>query len=171
MSITDELREYVGNFYLFRYKDVREKLNEIADRIDAEHKKACDDAWDNGYEADYLGIEKWLTEHPQVMEHHGWVRLPLDADGVSIHVGDVMEWRYDNGEFEVIGIGGNTLFYIDKDSGECEWTAAGDKHHHHATTVDDVLREFGKRWDDHAHYAKGELVETFAEKLRLAESE
>lgn len=93
--------------------------------------------------------------------------LPLDADGVPIHVGDVMEWRYDNGEFEVIGIGGNTLFYIDKDSGECEWTAAGDKHHHHAPTVEDVLREFGKRWDDPAHYAKGELVETFAAKLRL----
>ena len=35
-------------------------------------------------------------------------------------------------------------------------------------TVEDMLREFGKRWDDPAHYAKGELVETFAEKLRLA---
>ena len=68
----------------------------------------------------------------------------MDADGVPIHVGDVMEWRYDNGEFEVIGIGGNTLFYIDKDSGECEWTAAGDKHHHHAPTVEDVLREFAE---------------------------
>lgn len=71
-----------------------------------------------------------------------YIALPVDADGVPIHVGDVMEWRYDNGEFEVIGIGGNTLFYIDKDSGECEWTAAGDKRHHHAPTVDDVLREF-----------------------------
>ena len=38
-------------------------------------------------------------------------------------------------------------------------------------TVEDVLREFGKRWDDPAHYAKGELVETFAEKLRLAGEE
>ena len=99
------------------------------------------------------------------------VPLPVDADGVPIHVGDVMEWPYGNGEFRVNGIGGNTLFYIDKDSGECEWTAAGDKRHHHAPTVEDVLREFGKRWDDPAHYAKGELVETFAEKLRLVGDE
>lgn len=35
----------------------------------------------------------------------------------------------------------------------------------------DRLREYGKRWDDPAHYAKGELVETFAEKLRLAGEE
>lgn len=76
MSITDELREFVdgADGYELWCPRHKKELLAIADRIDAEHKKACDDAWDNGYEADYLGIEKWLTEHPQVMEHHGWVR-------------------------------------------------------------------------------------------------
>ena len=40
MSITDELRAYAGSFYLFCYKDVREKLDAIADSIDAEYQKA-----------------------------------------------------------------------------------------------------------------------------------
>ena len=96
------------------------------------------------------------------------VPLPVDADGVPIHVGDVMEWPYGNGEFRVNGIGGNTLFYIDKDSNECEWTAAGDKHHHHAPTVEDVLREFA--------YGLGvsvadSYVAATAAKLRLTEGE
>lgn len=70
MSITDELREYVGNFYLFRYKDVREKLDAIADRIDAEHQKAIREL-NNLADASVL--------------------LPVDADGEVIHVGDAME--------------------------------------------------------------------------------
>ena len=76
-----------------------------------------------------------------------YTALPVDADGVPIHVGDVMEWPYGNGEFRVNGIGGNTLFYIDKDSGECEWTAAGDKRHHHAPTVESVLWRFSHLMD------------------------
>lgn len=87
MSIADELRKYARGYETM----VNHKLLAIAGSIDAEHEKACDDAWNDGYEADFLGIENWLTEHPQVMEHHGWVRLPKDADGEYIHVGDLME--------------------------------------------------------------------------------
>ena len=98
--------------------------------------------------------------------------LPVDVDGVPIHVGDVMEWPYGNGEFRVNGIGGNTLFYIDKDSGECEWTAAGDKRHHHAPTVEDVLREFGAGWYERMRgpetFDIADYVERYATRLRLA---
>lgn len=101
-----------------------------------------------------------------------YTALPLDADGEAIHVGDVMEWPYGNGEFRVNGIGGNTLFYIDKDSGECEWTAAGDKHHHHAPTVLDVLREFAEKVIDSqipsVHPTYEEAIAEYAAKLRLA---
>ena len=102
-----------------------------------------------------------------------YTALPVDADGVPIRVGDVMEWRYDNGEFEVIGIGGNTLFYIDKDSGECEWTAAGDKRHHHAPTVEDVLREFAAKVDTSWRVTElpNATLAEYAAKLRLAGGE
>ncbi|MEE1210295.1 MAG: hypothetical protein U0K60_09685 [Parafannyhessea umbonata] len=115
------------------------------------------------------------TKDRELSEEHGLVRMPVDADGVPIHVGDVMEWPYGNGEFIVEGIGGNTLFYIDKDSNECEWTAAGDKRHHHAPTVEDVLREFADEvWNRCCEGATASdsgidgLVAECAAKLQLA---
>lgn len=163
MSITDELRKWWVRKFPVMDRELHNEFAAIADRIDAEHEKACDDAWDNGYEADYLGIEKWLTEHPQVMEHHGWVRLPKDADGEYICIGDVMEWC-DSGEtLTVEGIGSDVLFYIDGEN--AEWTAARNKRHHHEPTVEDVLREFA--------YGLGvpvadSYVAAAASKLRLA---
>lgn len=155
MSITDELREYVGNFYLFRYKDVRERLNEIADRIDIAHKHAI------GYVDD---------RDPETMAENGWVRLPKDADGVPWRIGDVIAWPDGSGLKSVIGIGKDWLFYIDS---ECEykadWTVANDKHH--ATTVEDVLREFADRVCYSGHQWGLDADATIAEyaaKLRLA---
>jgi len=103
------------------------------------------------------------------------VPLPLDADGEPIHVGDVMEWMA-GGTFEVVGIGnGGTLYYLDTyDDGTVgvEWTAAGDKRHHHAPTVEDVLREFADAWTEWKDgAAMMNPVETFAAKLRLAGEE
>ena len=116
------------------------------------------------------------TKDRELSEEHGLVRLPTDADGEYIHIGDVMEWPYGNGEFIVEGIGGNTLFYIDKDSNECEWTAAGDKRHHHEPTVEDVLREFTDEvWNRCCEGATAsdsgidELVAECAAKLMLKE--
>lgn len=99
-----------------------------------------------------------------------YTALPLDADGVPIHVGDVMELA--GGAVEEVesmhnyGSEGWSVTTT-HNATVIPWSAR----HHHAPTVEDVLREFGKRWDDPAHYAKGELVETFAEKLRLAGDE
>ena len=108
-----------------------------------------------------------------------YIAMPVDADGEYIHVGDVMEWPYGNGEFIVEGIGGNTLFYIDKDSNECEWTAAGDKRHRHEPTVEDVLREACNAYhslliegmSDVAHDmpAPSEIIAEYAAKLQVSE--
>lgn len=164
MSITDELRAWAKGSTLSSW--TAEHLTAIADHIDAEYKKACDDAWDNGYEADYLGIEKWLTEHPQVMEHHGWICLPKDADGEPWHIND--EFDIDEGIAHVNGIGDNRLFYIDNDG--MQWTRADNKLHYHEPTVEDVLREFscvlmGKREFDGD---VAEAISEYAAKLCLA---
>ena len=120
---TDLAGDY-SQLYIFRAEDFGAWYRRVRDA----HEREVDGGVDSMTDADLAG--------------HGLVRLPVDADGVTIRVGDVMKWPYGNGEFIVEGIGGNTLFYIDKDSNECEWTAAGDKHHRHAPTVEDVLREF-----------------------------
>ena len=132
MKSIDNLREYVASTTISAWTQ-----NNISQLIDAIEREV-DDMWHA------LTIDaKPMTD--ENMAESGWVRLPVDSDGVPIHVGDVMEWPYGNGEFRVNGIGGNTLFYIDKDSGECEWTDAEDKHHHHATSAELVLAEFADK--------------------------
>lgn len=73
-----------------------------------------------------------------------FTELPVDADGVPIHVGDKLVWTDGGTErITVAGIGRadrNLLFYLI--DGGAEWTAAGNKRHYHEPTVADVLREF-----------------------------
>ena len=172
MSITDELREWMDRTTI-RFDDrgcllgTAEELTAIADRIDAEHEKACDDAWDNGYEADYLGIEKWLTEHPQVMEHHGWVRLPLDADGVPIHIGDVIAYEDNTKPKEVVALVPPSVVMVEDGPHYADMCR-----HYREPTVEDVLREFVTEFNrDDTELCDEEIIEQFAAKLRLAESE
>lgn len=174
MSITTELREWArdntAQGEVLTTHPVQhpvhgtlESLLAIADRIDAEHQKACDDAWNNGYEADYLGIEKWLTEHPQVMEHHGWVCLPKDADGKHIQPSDIPHLTKAND--------GKRLAFCPslelRQDGT--WRLAGwtpDRYRISKPTVEGVLMEFAdevRRCCDTA-----DTIAEYAAKLRLA---
>ena len=154
MSITDELREWAEDNTL-RDRElttyppqhvvhgVLETLLCIADRIDAKHKEAEQDLIDAN------------NQMEQLCECS--IRLPVDADGVPIRVGDVM----DKGEVTCIRDCGkgwevvlNNLYTYDTPS-----------LHHRAPTVEDVLREFA--------YGLGvpvadSTVAAAAAKLRLA---
>lgn len=92
MSITDELRDCIRTANR-SYEDVRNPYNDreilyipeeellaIADRIDAEHKAKVDEAYENGKRDE---CADWLDE-----TDGGYIKLPVDADGVPIHVGD-----------------------------------------------------------------------------------
>ena len=163
MSITDELR--TGGIYRFTSNSrvfTEEELTAIADRVDAEHErtvgfcKRLEDAAAKREDVEIFGVE--------------YTALPLDADGEPIHVGDVMEWC-DSGEtLTVEGTGRDVLFYID--GGIAGWTAARNKRHHHAPTVEDVLREFADRVCNSGHQWGLDAADTIAEyakRLRLAE--
>ena len=97
-----------------------------------------------------------------------YTALPLDADGVPIHIGDVMEWCDSGEKLTVEGIGIDVLFYIDGEN--AEWTAARNKHHHHEPTVEDVLREMADRCyaDEDEPRDRDAIVAEYAAKLRLA---
>lgn len=69
-----------------------------------------------------------------------YTALSLDAEGVPIRIGDVMEWP-DCSTAEVVGIGDGTFFYVEDGEDAAEWSSASDKIHHRAPTVEDVLRE------------------------------
>ena len=79
MSITDELREWTRTNTV-NCSDNRIALVGIAERIDAEHKRMYADLT--------VGMEPMTEES---MAEHGWVKLPKDADGVPIRIGDALE--------------------------------------------------------------------------------
>lgn len=87
-SITDELRAWVRhidvNPHLGYLNDAGEQgLLNLADRIDAEHAEACRKAKGDGIRiVEEAAMEEMRQE---------WVKLPVDADGAPIHVGDEVE--------------------------------------------------------------------------------
>ena len=137
MAITDELREWIGTISWLddSVSSAHKNVLAIADRIDAEHERM--------FRSLTIDTEPMTDES---MAEHGWVRLPLDADGVPIHMGDVV--RYDNlgnkGEpFEVKEITYRHGCEDEVGDGEQYGTiVAITVRHHHAPTVEDVLREF-----------------------------
>ena len=101
------------------------------------------------------------------------VELPRDRDGVPIHVGDVLtdgEYTFRVDELAAFGDGSWSIRNEDGNA----W-AACDVTHHHAPTVEDVLREFTDEvWNRCCEGATAsdsgidELVAEYAAKLRLA---
>ena len=180
MSITDELREY-ANIATDRDIYAGARLCKIADRIDAEHRAALeklaaqvDESERIGFDQGFASADDWLAQHEDAMVEHGWVRLPLDADGVQIRLGDRLTC---NGEVCEV-----TSLSIDREG----WNLGTDNYvfddlrfsshpelfrHHHAPTVEDVLREFFSRYVT-TKETKAEddaILAEFAAKLRLAE--
>ena len=160
MSITDELREYADRLSdeaarksEHGFSPVAMKLEGIADRIDAEHERM--------FRSLTVDAEPMTDES---MAEHGWVRLPLDADGVPIRAGDVLtdgECMFVVDELAAFGDGSWSI----RNEDGIAW-AACDVTHHHELTVEDVLREFAdevKRCCD-----TQDTIAEYAAKLRLA---
>lgn len=75
--LTEELRRLVdinGSIHIFR-----DELDKIADNIDKRHHDECQKSWDEGCE---YGMNQPL------LEIQNYIKLPLDADGNTLHVGD-----------------------------------------------------------------------------------
>ena len=150
VRITDELREWANRAthredYM---PGMTFDLMRIADRIDATHKHGIE------YVADY---------DKMTMAKHGWIKMPVDADGKLIDAGH--ETTY--GKVDYIKSSSRGWEVVISE-GPC----AGTYHPsvlHHAPTVEDVLREFG---DWYAHVKGGcdedGIITEYAKKLRLA---
>ena len=88
MSITNELRRWAYSTFAHTiFSNLEKKVDEIADRIDAEHEKAVTAAHSNG-----------ITKYGSVVARE-YVKLPVDADGVPIRLGDTV--KLGDGTFEV----------------------------------------------------------------------
>lgn len=198
MSITDELRAWAKEHLS------RNSILAIADRIDAEHEKAMSRAVqllaDAEKDRDY-NYANWQECRQKVLQDNitidelntriefledallDRIEWPKDADGEPIRVGDVMEWPTTGETFEVVGIGDGTLFYVEDGSELADWTGASTKRHHHAPTVEDVLRDVvtlcRNTWKEESafhFYDVDDVMESgniadFAKRLRMAEGE
>lgn len=165
MSITDELRAWMR---VVLTDD--DPAHAIADRIDAEYKKAEGERkakdgqmWLKGYAECHAELMEGNEVIAADLEKAGWVRLPKDADGEPISVGDVM--MCDGEIFEVRFIRFNGEFWAMNTKG---WNPAATRHYH-KPTVEDVLREMCLEID--RRYARGRvdydaLFTEYAKKLR-----
>ena len=184
-GITGELRKWAEGDTLragMSLRTARDQVLAIADRIDAEHEAKVSywqsSSYKDGYDEGFASADDWLGQHEDAMAEHGWIRLPLDANGEVVRIGDVMVMAshpfgcedkplvVDRMELSR-GMHGE-VWCLALDTDRSCWTQAAVLRHYHKPTVEDVLREFAQRWDDPTHYAKGELVEQYAAKLRLA---
>ena len=172
MRSIDNLREYALTAASVN-ATTRAVLAGYVDEIEREVKELTDERdmlkrqWEAGVDFDQR-LEACAESREDVtLWGVDYTPLPVDADGVTIHAGDVLDGYGKTIEVVELRYGRSGWVIVSRDGNAYADCAAFS--HHYATTVEDMLCEFGKRWDDPAHYAKGELVETFAEKLQLKE--
>ena len=97
------------------------------------------------------------------------VPLPLDADGVPIHVGDVLDGYSKTIEVVELRYGRSGWVLISRDGNGYADCAAFT--HHHAPTVEDVLTEMVAKVIERGELTNGaaQTIAEYAAKLRLAE--
>ena len=161
VAITDELRDWMRARGMMA-KETVDQLTAIADRIDREHRMAMEKV---AAEADALP----MTD--ESMAEHGWVRLPVDADGVPIRPGD---------ELVICETGEHISAYDIELYDDGRWCVGDyetmdsihpDRLRHRAQTVEDVLDEFVARWMETHHDDIPALKAEYAKRLRLAEED
>ncbi len=99
-----------------------------------------------------------------------YTALPVDAEGEAIHVGDVMEWCQGGNVFTV-----TALHLVSSELevwGDDADYAPDECRHHHAPTVEDILREMlfkAHIYDRREMELLPDLIAEYAARLRLAE--
>lgn len=141
MSITDELRDYIaskcGRLHGARCSGYG-KLLKIADRIDERYRRDMATAQQVG-----------INEGEDAAMRDGWVRLPVDKDGVPIRVGDEVEFfngNHDHVKLLALRESGWSVNYL-------EWNPASLRHHQPDSwerIIEDAISESG--WEQPKDY-------------------
>jgi len=175
--ITDELREfiethlYLGATALGGWK---EAAFAIADRIDAEHESKVSywqgASYKDGYDEGFASADDYFTDKRKTLEEHGWVKLPVDADGVPIRVGDVVRYFSTAKKERVVWVafGEGGVMHVNTNGGS--YTQPDQLRHHHEPTVEDVLFDALKRFGavEERTAEVDEWLAEYAKRLRLA---
>jgi len=166
----------------------------MCDNIDAEHQKAMSRAGqllaDAEKDRDY-NYANWQECKQKVLQGNitfGELNAEIerlkdelahcvDADNVPVCIGDRMEWvRYKDGDPTIVrtvsGIGNGVFFAWSDEQGRYAQYEAHAYRHHHAPTVEDVLREMLDAWGELPSNVTNEaIIAEYAKRLTLAEGE
>lgn len=126
---------------------------EYADTDECRKHRSCQE-----HIADMLdAIEQELAER--------YVELLVDADGVPIHVGDVMAYADNTKPMEVIALVPPAVFLTEDGPRYADMCR-----HHHAHTVEDVLTEFAAKLIERGELTNGgaQTIAEYAKRLKLA---
>lgn len=174
--ITDDIRKFLGGA-LYNSPSCFDRATVLCDYIDAMHKKLQDDHATLERECAEMRdfcerVEKAAQAREDVtLFGADYKALLLDADGVPIHVGDVMKGEKVGGgfgePFEVVGyiMSNGELEPMDEHGCPRKHEYL---HHHHAPTVADVLREFTRTILNQKAEYREQNIAKYAAKLRLA---
>ena len=177
MRSIDNLREYALTAASVN-ATTRAVLAGYIDAIEFEVKELTDERdllktkWEAGVDFDQR-LEACADNREDVtLFGVDYTALPVDADGVPIHVGDVME--LDSGAVEEV----ESMHYY----GSGGWTTTTTHNatampsiirHHHAPTVEDVLREYALKCEEAGNSGPEvkRLAAEYAARLMLAGEE
>ena len=170
MAITDELRLFAADPYTGWVPTDKQQadLRAIADRIDEKHEREVQQA-----HAD--GLNEQMDFHDNFIPSN-YIALPVDADGVPIRIGDVLDEiavaTYPFVPAKVVGYHeccGEVLPIVENDG---EFQVIPEKVcHYRAPTVEDVLREFADAMSNTNPLDVPARIAEYAAKLRLAGEE
>ena len=173
MRSIDNLREYALTAASVN-ATTRAVLAGYVDEIEREVEELRDRDYRNGREDAKGAVEfadrlKAAVDKREDVTLFGvdYTALPLDADGVPIHVGDVLDGYGKTIEVVEMRYGRSGWVLISRDGNAYADTFAFT--HHHAPTVEDVLREMLDAWGELPSNATNEaIVAEYAAKLQLA---
>lgn len=167
LKSVERLLEFVGDMNATEINDhikARPDGFVVSFRIDGEWL----DGWNRAVLATVEKIEKEVAER--------YMELPLDADGVPIRVGDVLtdgEHTYTVTSVTFDSFAVTVCGYSETSLNSWPIDQPGKMRHHHAPTVEDVLRDMldSLDLDPTSHVDRGAVIAEFAAKLRLAGGE
>lgn len=176
MSITDELREWAHGFTDLYVSNERQLLA-IADRIDEQYDRTCmalDSAWSA---TSHAVLEQAIDELSDE-----YVKLPVDADGVPIRIGDELDVGF-VARIVITDDEWPPYLYAYKETPHIlSQHFCNEVSHHYEPTVENVLREFAEKMNENMGMYTGEAIDAdewrdadrqtiaeYAAKLRLAE--
>ena len=126
--------------------------------------------YDMGFDAGYASADAWFVDHDDELAEHGWVRLPVDADGKPIHRGDKL-YGYDT----TITAGRMVLnengWMVQHTYGTFWYDPANLRHVEHPTVEDVLIKmlETAVGYSDAHTTVAYSVVSEYADKLQLRE--